>query len=133
MFPRPSRRFFLLVVYFCTLSSLQQLQAMRKILVTGANKGIGFALVRRLLSEYTDTFVYLGSRDISRGEAAIKSLIGESDSWAARLQFIHLEVDSISSGAILFVHNICFKVYLFSLSRFFFSISDFFLAGSAIR
>ena len=102
MFPRPSG-FFLLVVYFCNLSSLQQLQAMRKILVTGANKGIGFALVRRLLSEYTDTFVYLGSRDISRGEAAIKSLIGESDSWAARLQFIHLEVDSISSGAILFV------------------------------
>jgi NAD(P)-dependent dehydrogenase (short-subunit alcohol dehydrogenase family) len=77
--------------------------------VTGANKGIGFALVRRLLNEFNDTFIYLGSRDISRGEAAVKSLIEESDSWTARLKLIHIEVDSASSGTLF-----CFlKVILF--------------------
>eukprot|EP01036_Dinobryon_divergens_P029877 gene29877-39044_t len=70
---------------------------MRRILVTGANKGIGFALVRRLLNEFNDTFIYLGSRDISRGEAAVKSLIEESDSWTTRLKLVHIEVDSVSS------------------------------------
>ena len=89
--------------YFCLLLLFtSSAVAMRRILVTGANKGIGFALVRRLLSEFSDTFVYLGSRDISRGEAAVKSLIEESNSWAARLKLIHLEVDSISSGNLLY-------------------------------
>ena len=83
------------VLYF---TAVVDLLAMRRILVTGANKGIGFALVRRLLNEFNDTFIYLGSRDISRGEAAVKSLIEESDSWTTRLKLVHIEVDSVSSG-----------------------------------
>lgn len=46
---------------------------MRRILVTGANKGIGLAIVEAILSEHEDTFVYLGARDLERGrEAAAK-------------------------------------------------------------
>jgi NAD(P)-dependent dehydrogenase (short-subunit alcohol dehydrogenase family) len=46
----------------------------KRILVTGANKGIGKAICERLLTEYDDTCVILGSRDLSRGEAAAQDL-----------------------------------------------------------
>ncbi len=47
---------------------------MRRILVTGANKGIGQAIAKAILEEHDDTFVYLGSRDAERGRAAAASL-----------------------------------------------------------
>jgi NAD(P)-dependent dehydrogenase (short-subunit alcohol dehydrogenase family) len=47
---------------------------MRRILVTGANKGIGLAIAQAILEEHADTFVYLGSRDADRGRAAAASL-----------------------------------------------------------
>ena len=50
---------------------------MKKILVTGGNKGIGLAIVKRLLKEFPDTYLLLGSRDVQRGEAAVKQLVAE--------------------------------------------------------
>lgn len=47
---------------------------MRRILVTGANKGIGLAIAKAILEEHPDTFLYLGSRDLARGEAAAAEL-----------------------------------------------------------
>lgn len=47
---------------------------MRRILVTGANKGIGLAIVQGILERHDDTFVYLGARAIERGQAAATSL-----------------------------------------------------------
>ena len=65
---------------------------MRKILVTGANKGIGLAIVRAILDEHDDTFVYLGSRDAARGKAAAESL-GKGD----RVEVLALDVGSEAS------------------------------------
>ena len=48
---------------------------MKTILVTGANKGIGLAIVTKLLQDYPDTHLLLGSRDIARGQAALASVI----------------------------------------------------------
>ncbi|MFE3187604.1 SDR family NAD(P)-dependent oxidoreductase [Nocardia sp. NPDC059240] len=45
---------------------------MSRILITGANKGIGFETARRLLAE--GHTVYLGSRDAARGERAAAEL-----------------------------------------------------------
>jgi carbonyl reductase 1 len=45
---------------------------MKKILVTGGNSGIGFALCKRLVAE--GCYVYLGSRDKTRGEAAVREI-----------------------------------------------------------
>ncbi|XP_076838578.1 carbonyl reductase [NADPH] 1 [Brachyhypopomus gauderio] len=42
-------------------------------LVTGSNKGIGFAVVRSLCKQY-DGDVYLTARDVGRGEAAVEAL-----------------------------------------------------------
>ena len=48
----------------------------RVILVTGANKGIGFHVVKRLLnkSSLDDTLILFASRDIQRGEDALQQL-----------------------------------------------------------
>lgn len=45
-------------------------------LVTGSNKGIGFAVVRSLCKQFTGD-VYLSARDVDRGTAAIESLKAE--------------------------------------------------------
>nr|XP_033805024.1 carbonyl reductase [NADPH] 1-like [Geotrypetes seraphini] len=44
--------------------------------VTGANKGIGFAIVRALCKQFTGD-VYLTARDQARGEKAVQDLQGE--------------------------------------------------------
>ena len=66
---------------------------MRKVLVTGANKGIGLAIVKAILDEHDDTFVYLGSRDAARGKAAAESL-GKADRVSA------LEIDVASEASV---------------------------------
>ena len=55
-----------------SLSSTEQ----RVILVTGANKGIGFHVVKRLLEKSPDenNIILLGCRDLQRGEDALKEL-----------------------------------------------------------
>ena len=50
---------------------------MKTILVTGANKGIGLGIVRRLLRDYPDTHLLLGSRDVARGQEAVNQILGE--------------------------------------------------------
>jgi len=51
-------------------------ERVRVAIVTGSNKGIGFAIVRGLCRQF-DGDVYLTSRDRGRGEEAIKQLEGE--------------------------------------------------------
>lgn len=53
--------------------------------VTGANKGIGLAIVRQLALQYPKSalnngplLIYLTARDKGRGEAALKSLLEDS-------------------------------------------------------
>lgn len=45
-------------------------------LVTGSNKGIGFAIVRSLCKQFNGD-VFLSSRDAGRGTAAVESLNSE--------------------------------------------------------
>lgn len=68
---------------------------MRHILVTGANKGIGFAIARAILEQHDDTAVYLGSRDVARGrEAAAKLAHDQSSAWQKRIEVLPLDVAS---------------------------------------
>lgn len=75
---------------------------MQRILVTGANKGIGLATVERILAEHEGTMVFLGARDRGRGEAAREGLLAEHPDWAARLEVVELDVSddaSVSAAA----------------------------------
>jgi len=65
---------------------------MRHILVTGANKGIGLALVQAILDEHADTRVFLGSRSLERGRSAAASLASEHPTWSERLEVVALDV-----------------------------------------
>jgi len=75
---------------------------MKRIVVTGGNKGIGRAICARLLSEWTDTHVILGSRDADRGREAVEAIlreVGGGDAARGRLECIELDVSSDESVA----------------------------------
>lgn len=70
---------------------------MRRVLVTGANKGIGFAIVEAILREHDDTFVFLGARDPARGDRARQTLIDDRPEWEPRVRVVALDVASDAS------------------------------------
>ena len=69
----------------------------KRILITGANKGIGLATVRAVLDGRDDTKVWLGSRDLGRGMAARDALIDENSGWEARVEVLELDVSNDAS------------------------------------
>jgi len=74
----------------------------RLVLITGANKGIGLALVAESLAAHADVDVLLGSRDAARGEAARATLLAAHPDWATRVELLPLDVlsdDSVSAAA----------------------------------
>ncbi len=73
--------------------------SMRRIVVTGANKGIGLAVATAVLAEHDDTFLFLGSRDVARGKAALDGLLAQSPAWAGRAELLELDVTSDASVA----------------------------------
>jgi NAD(P)-dependent dehydrogenase (short-subunit alcohol dehydrogenase family) len=72
---------------------------MRRIFVTGANKGIGLAIVEAIVAEHADTFVYLGSRDVERGRAAAAGLGRKHPDWQARIEVVPIDVADDGSVA----------------------------------
>ncbi len=75
---------------------------MRRVLVTGANKGIGFAIGERVLEHADDTFLLLGSRDAERGKAAIAQLVAANPQFEERVALVEIDVGddgSVQSAA----------------------------------
>ncbi len=60
---------------------------MKTALITGANKGIGLETAKQLSQQ--DIFVYLGSRDLAKGEAIAKDL---KDKGLQNIQAIEIDV-----------------------------------------
>lgn len=71
----------------------------RRVVVTGANKGIGFATVEAILEQADDTFVFLGSRSVERGREAVERLTAVQPSWRDRVRVLELDVASDASVA----------------------------------
>ena len=65
---------------------------MKTVLITGANKGLGYETAKKLITQ--GYFVYLGSRDATNGEDAIESLKNEGFSAA---EFLEIDVTSLES------------------------------------
>jgi NAD(P)-dependent dehydrogenase (short-subunit alcohol dehydrogenase family) len=65
---------------------------MKTVLITGANKSIGFETARQLLQK--GYYVYLGSRDIEKGQQAVNELLAEG---LTQVEPIEIDVDNIVS------------------------------------
>ena len=66
---------------------------LRKFVVTGANKGIGLAIVRLLAQTQPQAIVYLTARNAERGTAALDELKrGMEKTVADRLRFHQLDI-----------------------------------------
>lgn len=92
-----------LYLFFLTMapSSIMAMavSGVKPVLVTGANKGIGKAICAKLLKEYPETLILLGSRDEARGKAAVQDLtatLGE-ETVADRLYMVPLDTGSDDS------------------------------------
>jgi NAD(P)-dependent dehydrogenase (short-subunit alcohol dehydrogenase family) len=75
---------------------------MKRVLITGANKGIGFATVRKILSTYDDVHVFLGARNVERGDAAVDRLLAENPAWEGRVERLQIDVsdpESVNNAA----------------------------------
>jgi NAD(P)-dependent dehydrogenase (short-subunit alcohol dehydrogenase family) len=71
----------------------------QRVVITGANKGIGRAAVAAVLGYREDTYVLLGSRSKARGEAARAELMAREPGWAARVEVLPLDVSDDASVA----------------------------------
>lgn len=76
--------------------------ALRRVVVTGGNKGIGQAICKRILCDQADTHVLLGSRNAARGEKAVQQILADpaapSDA-ADRIEVLPLETTDDASVA----------------------------------
>jgi NAD(P)-dependent dehydrogenase (short-subunit alcohol dehydrogenase family) len=71
--------------------------AMRKVLVTGGNKGIGYAICLSLLRDHPDVSVILGCRDATRGQSAIQDLEAQVANAKGRVNLLLIDVASPES------------------------------------
>lgn len=75
---------------------------LKPVLVTGANKGIGLAIVTAALAADEKVVIFLGARSSARGAAAREELLGGKPEWAERLHTLTLDVtddNSVASAA----------------------------------
>ena len=71
----------------------------KRVLITGANKGIGLATARAVLREHADVQVLLGSRDPDRGRSAAAALCEQDPVWRDRLDVLQIDVCDAASVA----------------------------------
>lgn len=74
------------------------MDAPKRILVTGGNSGIGYALCRQLVLDH-GAFVYMGSRSRARGDAAKSALCVEAPQCQDRIDVVEIDVSSDASVA----------------------------------
>lgn len=79
------------------LLALDPAAAMQRVLVTGANKGIGLQICKKIVQTVPDAHVLLGSRSKARGDKAVEAVIASEPSAAGRVELLVLDVTDDSS------------------------------------
>jgi len=66
--------------------------SVRRVLVTGANKGIGLQICRKIVQTVPDATILLGSRSATRGEKALADVLASEPSAAGRVELVEIDV-----------------------------------------
>uniref|UniRef100_A0A7S0MTZ0 Protochlorophyllide reductase n=1 Tax=Pyramimonas obovata TaxID=1411642 RepID=A0A7S0MTZ0_9CHLO len=66
------------------------------VLVTGANAGIGYALCKQLAVEH-GCYVFMGARNVERGNNAIKALVDEAPEVSDKVKLVHIDTTNTES------------------------------------
>jgi len=69
----------------------------RSLLITGANKGIGYAIVEKLIAGSTPYDIILTSRDPKLGEKALVALRAKYPNTSSKLTFHQLDINDEKS------------------------------------
>ena len=89
-------------VFACAFSMLfvpEFVSGLRRVVVTGGNKGIGLQICKKMVQTEPDVYVILGSRDITRGESAVKEVIASEPTAEGRIELLEVDVTSDASIA----------------------------------
>ena len=81
----------------CASSDVRDGKGNRKLVITGANKGIGYATVERLVSENAQFDIIVTSRNVELGEKAVKELRNKYPNFKNELIYHQLDVDDDKS------------------------------------
>eukprot|EP00927_Polykrikos_kofoidii_P073625 TRINITY_DN69645_c0_g1_i1.p1 TRINITY_DN69645_c0_g1~~TRINITY_DN69645_c0_g1_i1.p1 ORF type:complete len:279 (-),score=51.33 TRINITY_DN69645_c0_g1_i1:4-840(-) len=82
--------------------------AMRRVVVTGGNAGVGRALCAKLVID-DGCFVYMGSRSLERGAAALASLIEEAPECEGKIDLVQIDTtsdESVQTAAATIAHKL---------------------------
>jgi len=71
-------------------------KSLRTVFITGANNGIGYALSKILASQY-NCHVFLGSRNLEKGNLAIDSFLKDMPECKGRIQLVQCDVSDSTS------------------------------------
>lgn len=71
----------------------------RRVLVTGANKGIGLQICKKIVATVPDAHVLLASRDAGRGKKAVQEVTSSLPDAAGRVELLELDVTDDTSVA----------------------------------
>ena len=76
---------------------MQNSTNLRTVIVTGANKGIGYSIVETLLQGETPYDIILAARNVKLGEEAQASLAQKHPSSVSKVTFRQLNIDDVAS------------------------------------
>jgi len=76
---------------------MQATNALRTVIVTGANRGIGYAIIERLLSESTPFDIIFTARNDKAGQEAQQHLSSKVKSSSSKLTFHQLDISNSAS------------------------------------
>jgi len=76
---------------------MQTSEKFRTIVMTGANKGIGYTIIEKLLKQNNPFDIILTARNPKLGQAALEKLLKESKSSSSSLTFHQLDVSDSDS------------------------------------
>jgi NAD(P)-dependent dehydrogenase (short-subunit alcohol dehydrogenase family) len=67
------------------------------VLITGANTGLGLEIVRSLLKSSREYHIFLGSRSVDKGQAAVAQLKADGNGDKGKISVVQIDISDDAS------------------------------------